>query len=155
MWQQSHQLLRRCVDGKFAYKRTERNRETNATFQETLYHWVHQKIQRNKLFLTRRAFLSHIHACAVIICVMLCLRRVETESRFVAYAVHIASMILRTARFSCVIYALGELPRLQLPPARHFGPQLSDSEKPLGPHMVSLKNLMFWLKGDWREFLQL
>ena len=42
--------------------------------------------------------------CSVI-CVMFCLRCVETKSRFFAYTVRITSMILQTARFLCVTYA--------------------------------------------------
>ena len=56
---------------------------------------------------TMRAFLSHTRVCSVIVCVMFCLRLAETKSRccFFAYAVLITFMILRTARFVCVIYA--------------------------------------------------
>ena len=54
---------------------------------------------------TMRASLSHTRTCSVIICVMFRLRCVETESWLSAYAVRIASIILHTARFLCVIYA--------------------------------------------------
>ena len=50
---------------------------------------------------TMRAILSqtfHIQYSRMIVCVMFCLRCVETESRFFAYAVRIASMIMRTIR---------------------------------------------------------
>ena len=42
---------------------------------------------------------------SAIACLLCSLRRVDTEARFLAYAVRIASMILRTARFLCVLYA--------------------------------------------------
>ena len=51
------------------------------------------------------AFLTPTRVCSVIVCVMFCLRRVETESRFCAYAVRVAPMILRTAGFLCALYA--------------------------------------------------
>ena len=71
-----------------------------------MLHYVHQMIQLNKIFFsTVHAFLSHNRICSVIVCVMFRLRHVETESRFLVYPVHIASMSLSTGRFSCVIYA--------------------------------------------------
>ena len=55
---------------------------------------------------TMRAFLSHTRVFSMIVCVMFFfMGRVETESCFFfAYAVRIASMILRTARFLSVTY---------------------------------------------------
>ena len=55
-------------------------------------------------------FLSHTSVCSVthmfsICCIMFCLRRVETKSHFFAYTVHITSMILRTVKFLCILYA--------------------------------------------------
>ena len=48
---------------------------------------------------------AYLCICSVIVCIMFCLRRVETESHFFAYLpVDIASMILCTARFLCIIY---------------------------------------------------
>ena len=51
------------------------------------------------------AFLSHTPACSVIVCVKFCWRRVGTESCYLRTLYAFASMILRTARFLCVIYA--------------------------------------------------
>ena len=42
------------------------------------------------------------YVCSVILCVMFCLR---TESSIFAYNLRIASIILHTARFLCIIYA--------------------------------------------------
>ena len=68
-------------------------RETNDAFQKHLYHRVHRTIQRNKiLFASDARFPFKLLQC------------VETESRFSAYTVRVASMILCTARFLCVVY---------------------------------------------------
>ena len=57
--------IRKCVP-------TKRSRETNASFQFS-------KICSSQ---TMRAYLSYTGVCSVIVCVMFCLRRVETEDRF-------------------------------------------------------------------------
>ena len=41
---------------------------------------------------------------SVIVSLVCSLRRVESESRIFAHAVRVASMILRTVRFLCILY---------------------------------------------------
>ena len=80
----------------------QRNRETNGAFQKHLYH--HRTIQRNTemLFSNDARFPFTTLACLPWSFASCSLRRAET---LFAYAVRIASMILRTARFLCVLYA--------------------------------------------------
>ena len=86
--------IRKCV---------QRNSETNDAFQKHLYY--HQTIQRNTemLFANDARFPFTILVCLPWSFASCSLRRVET--RFFVYAVRIASMILRTTRFVCVLYA--------------------------------------------------
>ena len=91
---------------KFGNAYTNENRETNTAFRRHLYHWVNQKTQQNKIFFTNDARFPFTYSYMLRDRVLFCLKRVETEARFFfAYAVRIASIILRTARFLCVLYA--------------------------------------------------
>ena len=106
--------LRRCVrrmqvDEKFSYTnsemRTKDNRETNGAFQKHFYH--HQTIQRNieMLFANNTRF-----PFTILTCLPWSFACVQFETcwdwiRLFAHAVRITSMILRTARCLCVLYA--------------------------------------------------
>ena len=54
---------------------------------------------------TMRGLLLYTRVCSVVVHVMFCLRRLETESRFIAYGWAHHFHDFRTARYLCVLYA--------------------------------------------------
>ena len=94
---------------------------------------------------TMHTFLSHACVCSVIVCIMFCVRyELETKSRFLAYAALITSMILRTARFLCVIYAeISVLKRYLCARFSHQG-QVPQNQTKAHPGYSEILHLDLW-----------